>query len=82
MEYLKDLHDLHEDWLIKKKYPLAAPVVVIDADQVTSRTISEKTPNNPTLGHATDASRVQETRVQHIRCEAPGPPTVSSTASG
>ena len=42
LEYLKDLHDLHEDWLIKKKYPLAAPVVVIDADQVKSRTISEK----------------------------------------
>ena len=42
LEYLKDLHDLHEDWLIKKKYPLAAPVVVIDADQVKSRVISEK----------------------------------------
>ena len=34
LEYLKDLHDLHEDWLMKKKYPLCAPVVVIDADQV------------------------------------------------
>lgn len=33
LEYLKDLHDLHEDWLMKKKYPLCAPVVVIDADQ-------------------------------------------------
>ena len=43
LEYLKDLHDLHEDWLIKKKYPLAAPVVVIDADQVTSTVKSEKT---------------------------------------
>jgi len=32
--YLKDLHELHEDWLVRKTkfQPLAAPVTVIDAN--------------------------------------------------
>ena len=34
LDYLKDLHNLHEDWLIHKKHPLPAPVLVIDADMV------------------------------------------------
>jgi len=33
LEYLQDLHNLHEEWLVDKKYPLTAPVLVIDADQ-------------------------------------------------
>ena len=32
--YLKDLHELHEDWLVHKTkfQPLAAPVIVVDAN--------------------------------------------------
>ena len=33
LEYLKQLHDLHESWLVDEKYPLPAPVLVIDADK-------------------------------------------------
>jgi len=33
LEYLNQLHSHHEDWLIHKKYPLPAPVLVIDADK-------------------------------------------------
>ncbi|XP_033625497.1 thymidine kinase 2, mitochondrial-like [Asterias rubens] len=32
MEYLRELHETHEDWLIKKtKFELPAPVIVLDA---------------------------------------------------
>ena len=30
---MKQLHDLHESWLVHQKYPLPAPVLVIDADR-------------------------------------------------
>ena len=30
---MKQLHDLHESWLVHQKYPLPAPVLVIDADK-------------------------------------------------
>ncbi|XP_010780331.1 thymidine kinase 2, mitochondrial isoform X2 [Notothenia coriiceps] len=34
LEYLESIHQLHEDWLIKKSSsPLPAPVLVIPADQ-------------------------------------------------
>ena len=33
-DYIRELHSLHEDWLIHKKHPLPAPVLVIDADMV------------------------------------------------
>lgn len=32
MKYIKNLHEMHEDWLIRKKYPIPAPVAVIDAN--------------------------------------------------
>jgi len=32
LDYLKALHDLHEDWLVKEKYPLPAKVITIEAD--------------------------------------------------
>lgn len=32
LEYLSALHELHEDWLVRDKYPLPAPVVKIDAN--------------------------------------------------
>jgi len=33
LEYLKELHDLHEEWLTGNKFPLPGPVLVIDANQ-------------------------------------------------
>ncbi|KAG7167562.1 Thymidine kinase 2-like 2 [Homarus americanus] len=32
IQYLEDLHRLHEEWLIEKKYPLPCPVLVLDAN--------------------------------------------------
>jgi len=32
IDYLQQLHSLHEDWLVHGKHPLPAPVLVIDAD--------------------------------------------------
>lgn len=32
LNYLKQLHELHEDWLIHKKYDSSAPVLVLDAN--------------------------------------------------
>ena len=34
LEYLVQLHQHHEDWLLSGKYDLPAPVLVIDADKV------------------------------------------------
>jgi len=31
LAFIEDLHELHEDWLIKEKYPVPAPVLVLDA---------------------------------------------------
>lgn len=31
IENIRVLHELHEDWLIKQKFPLPAPVITIDA---------------------------------------------------
>ncbi|XP_076044449.1 thymidine kinase 2, mitochondrial-like [Oratosquilla oratoria] len=33
LEYLKDLHALHEEWLIEGKHPLPAPVLVLNANE-------------------------------------------------
>lgn len=32
LQYLKELHDLHEEWLIKRRYLSNVPVLVLDAD--------------------------------------------------
>lgn len=32
LDYLKDLHKLHEDWLVHRKHPVPAPVLIINAD--------------------------------------------------
>ncbi len=45
LEYLRGLHARHEDWLIKKKFPLAVPVTVItiqDGDGI--RNMIERAP--------------------------------------
>jgi len=31
--YLRDLHNLHEEWLIKEEFPVPGPVIVIDANK-------------------------------------------------
>jgi hypothetical protein len=36
LPYLEELHSLHEDWLLGRRFPLPAPVLVIDADKVTT----------------------------------------------
>lgn len=44
MEYIKSLHDLHEDWLISRKFPVPAPVLVLDTNcgQNSLETLYEK----------------------------------------
>jgi len=32
LDYLTELHNLHEDWLVHKSHPVPAPVLVINAD--------------------------------------------------
>jgi len=32
-EYIRDLHQLHEDWLVHGKHALPAPVIVVDANK-------------------------------------------------
>jgi len=32
-QYIQDLHQLHEDWLTHQKFPVHAPVVVVDANK-------------------------------------------------
>jgi len=32
-QYIDDLHQLHEDWLVNGKHALPAPVIVVDADK-------------------------------------------------
>ena len=32
-QYIQDLHHLHEDWLTHQKFPVHAPVVVVDANK-------------------------------------------------
>ena len=47
-DYIRDLHSLHEDWLMEKKFPVPAPVLVVDANKDISdmtelfRVISDK----------------------------------------
>ena len=33
LEYLSDIHSRHEEWLIEEKFPLPAPVFVVDANK-------------------------------------------------
>lgn len=32
LQYLQNLHTLHEEWLIEKEFPLPAPLLVLDAN--------------------------------------------------
>ncbi|KAK2191224.1 hypothetical protein NP493_55g04000 [Ridgeia piscesae] len=44
-DYLRSLHELHEDWLVQQtKFPLPAPVLVLDAneDLATIETVYDK----------------------------------------
>ena len=36
LSYLAELHTLHENWLMGRQFPLPAPVLVIDANQVNT----------------------------------------------
>jgi len=33
LKYLNELHNLHEDWLVHEKFPLPAPVIILDANK-------------------------------------------------
>jgi len=41
LQYLEDLHQLHEEWLVEQKFPLPAPVIVVDANKNLSSMKSE-----------------------------------------
>lgn len=43
-DYIKSLHDLHEDWLMTRKFPVPAPVLVLDTNckQTSLRNLYEK----------------------------------------
>jgi len=40
LDYLRALHDLHEDWLIHSKFPLPARVLTIDANTPLDQIVS------------------------------------------
>jgi len=33
LAFIQELHNLHEEWLMEKKFPVPAPVLVLDATQ-------------------------------------------------
>ena len=41
MSHIRDMHQLHEEWLIEAKYPRPGPVVVINADDNLEETVGE-----------------------------------------
>lgn len=42
LDYLWSLHELHEDWLVRQtKFPLPAPVLVLDANEDLITTLTE-----------------------------------------
>ena len=41
MSHIRDMHQLHEDWLVDAKYPRPGPVVVINADEDLEETVGE-----------------------------------------
>jgi len=59
LEYLRDLHSLHEDWLVHKKHPLPAPVLVIDADMDLAGMKAEYLKHQDTIFGSSLTSRLQ-----------------------
>jgi len=41
LDYVKDLHNLHEEWLLNNRFPVPAPVHIIDADKEHSELDSD-----------------------------------------
>ena len=41
MSHIRDMHQLHEEWLVDAKYPRPGPVVVINADEDLEETVGE-----------------------------------------
>jgi len=41
LDYLKQLHDCHEQWLALRTYPCSIPVLIIDADQTQEHVYSD-----------------------------------------
>ena len=64
LEYIQQLHSLHEDWLISGKYPLPAPVLVIDADKVRKTWLNIKSLKNYLL-FSQDLAEMQDVYKKH-----------------
>merc|ERR1712079_499462 len=59
LEYLQELHDLHEDWLLSGKHPLPAPVFVIDADKDLDEILVYKKHESEVFGQKDSQDKIQ-----------------------
>eukprot|EP00088_Acartia_fossae_P031317 TRINITY_DN3222_c0_g1_i1.p1 TRINITY_DN3222_c0_g1~~TRINITY_DN3222_c0_g1_i1.p1 ORF type:complete len:270 (+),score=43.62 TRINITY_DN3222_c0_g1_i1:88-810(+) len=72
VEYLEQLHQLHEDWLYGKKFNVPAPVITIDANQDMEDMIQEyKKHHDIIVGSSTREIREPPVSPQKILLEAP-----------
>jgi len=63
LEYLSDIHSRHEEWLIEEKFPLPAPVFVVDAnkdlDGIKMQFLSQKDKVVADLSRVSDEKEIE-----------------------